>query len=217
MCLLQLETVPTQARRAFTLVEATVALAIASVAIVALVTGFVFALHSSEASGYSLAANQMALQGYERTRAATWDAMSLTNVDELVASNFPPYAELLDAAVPGTNKVYGTNYTTITTVSTNPLLKVVQVDCVYSLHGSGRLITNSIVSCRATETGQQNFQPSAPPAVSALPPAGGTSSLTNSRVGASNAVNDPGGVVVINPPPANNNNGKVKKPKKPKG
>ena len=174
-------------KEAMSLVEAVVALAIAGVAIAALVGGFIFLLRRSEAAAYSVAANSLALSGYEQARAAKWDALSLTNVDELVASNYPPRGMVLDIPRSGNNVVYATNYTTISTISTNPLLKVLRVDCVYPFLDRG-LFTNSIVSYRATETGQQNAQPSSPPLAPTLPPPAGTSSATNSRANATNII-----------------------------
>ncbi len=174
-------------KRGLTLVEALVALAIAGLSISALVAGFMFLLRRAESSSYSLAAGALALEGYERVRAAKWDALSYPNTDEAVSSNFPPFVSVLDIPRSGSNIVYATNFTTITTLSTNPLLKAVRVDCVYRFHDQG-LYTNSMVSYRATETGQQNLQESLPPTAPTLPPPTGTGTSTNSRSIATNVV-----------------------------
>ena len=124
------------ARRTFrrchglTLVETVVALAIAGIVIAATVGGFVSLLRTTESVSYSLGANALAVQGYEQTRAAKWDAIAFPNVDEVVGSNFPPMLYTIDRSRSGTNASFATNYTTITTLSTNPLLKIVRVDCV---------------------------------------------------------------------------------------
>ena len=171
------------ARRTFrrchglTLVETVVALAIAGIVIAATVGGFVSLLRTTESVSYSLGANALAVQGYEQTRAATWDAIAFPNVDEVVGSNFPPMLYTIDRSRSGTNASFATNYTTITTLSTNPLLKIVRVDCVYRFV-NGKVFTNSIVSYRATETGQQNYQQLPPPATPTLPPTTGTTPPT---------------------------------------
>ena len=183
------------ARRTFrrchglTLVETVVALAIAGIVIAATVGGFVSLLRTTESVSYSLGANALAVQGYEQTRAAKWDAIAFPNVDEVVGSNFPPMLYTIDRSRSGTNASFATNYTTITTLSTNPLLKIVRVDCVYRFV-NGKVFTNSIVSYRATETGQQNYQQLPPPATPTLPPTTGTTTNQNSRTTATNIIVD---------------------------
>jgi len=170
-----------QAQQAFSLVEILVAILLAGILISALVGGFGTVIGSSESSAYSLAAQACALQTYEQVRAAKWDAVSFPAVDELVASNFPPRVSVLDIPQSGTNLVFATNFTTITTISTNPLLKLVRVDCVYSFMGR-QPCTNSIVSYRTTETGQQNAVASpAPPPATPPPPVTGTTIKPNKR------------------------------------
>ena len=43
---------------------------------------------------------------------------------------------------------YGTNTTTILTISSNPALKLVRVDCTWTYPGRG-VFTNSVSTCRA--------------------------------------------------------------------
>src|SRR3954466_10942508 len=111
-------------RQAFSLMETLVALLIAGIAIGAMVSGFLSSVRMAESSVYSLAANTLAVQGYEQVRAAKWDAVTFPNVDEVQSSNFPPVGYVLDIPKSGANSVYATNFTTITTISTNPLLKL---------------------------------------------------------------------------------------------
>jgi type II secretory pathway pseudopilin PulG len=169
-----------KATRGFALAEAVVSLLIAGIAIAAMMGGFYSLQRSAEAGAYSLGANALALQTYERIRAAKWDALATPPVDEVVNSNFPPTALVLDVAAGGTNVAWATNFTTITMISTNPLLKAVRVDCVYRVGNSG-LITNSITSFRAAECGQQNAQPNTAPPVEIPPPPTGTLATTNVR------------------------------------
>jgi hypothetical protein len=69
-------------------------------------------------------------------------------VDELVSSNFPSTVDVLDIGGSSTQLAYGTNTTTITTLSTNTLLKMIQVDCVWAYPRRG-LFTNTVVTYRS--------------------------------------------------------------------
>lgn len=160
--------------------ETLVALGIAIVVAAAVVGGATTSLRSSEYTTFAVAAHASAVQRLEQARGMKWDAVTYPIVDELVASNFPPQAVMLDVPGSGTNVLWGTNFTTISTISTNPWLKLIRVDCVYR-PDPGRLATNSIVSYRAAETGQQNIVAFSPPASSSLPPTGGTTSTSNPR------------------------------------
>jgi type II secretory pathway pseudopilin PulG len=171
----------------FTLAETLVAMAIAGVTIAAMVGGFTYLIRSSNGAAYSLAANALAVQRYEQTRGARLDATASPMVDELVSSNFPPQVLTVDVPQTTGNRtpISANLYTTITTLSTNPMIKAVQIDCVYDVPRGGTY-TNTIVSYRGSETGQQNPQPSAGPASPSLPPPAGTIATTNSRAGATN-------------------------------
>jgi hypothetical protein len=183
-------------QRGATLVEATVAMAIAGVAVAGTVGAFLALVRSCEASSYSIASTALAIQGCEQVRAAKWDALSYPVEDEVQETNFPPVGLLLARGGTDSAVVLATNYTSITTVSTNPLLKLVKVDCVYGVPGRG-LITNSVVSYRTAETGQQNAQQINPPAAPSSPPPTATTTATNSRVtvasAATNAANNSSG------------------------
>lgn len=137
-------------RSASSLLEVIMSIAVASVAIVGSVTGYVFSAFRAEWSGYSLAANSLALQRMEQVRAAKWDTQARPVVDKLVGANFPVVTNILDVPVSKTNIVFATNYTTIAMVSANPPLKMVRIDCVwpYMKHG---VFTNTIISYRAPD------------------------------------------------------------------
>lgn len=133
---------------AITLVEVVVALAVAALMMAAVTTGFMNCMRRAEWSSYSLAANSLAVQKLEQTRAAPWD-LSGSN-DKLVSTNFPPDRQTLDVPFSKTNIVYATNFTTILTISTNPPLKLVRVDCVWRFLSRG-LFTNTLVTYRAPD------------------------------------------------------------------
>lgn len=126
------------------------AIAISSISISATVTGYLLASHRSEWSAYSLAAQSLAMQRLEQTRSAPWNPSGFPAVDQLQASNFPMALEILDVPIAGTNILYATNFTTIATVSDNPPVKMVRVDCVWRFANRG-LFTNTIVSYRSPD------------------------------------------------------------------
>jgi hypothetical protein len=57
---------------------------------------------------------------------------------------------ILDIPFKGTNYVYATNFTAITTLSTNPNLKMIRVDCVWRFLNQG-MHTNTVVTYRAND------------------------------------------------------------------
>ncbi|MBI2929689.1 MAG: type II secretion system protein [Verrucomicrobia bacterium] len=136
--------------KAFTLVEVIIALAIMSLMISGIVSGYVVSALRAEWSAFSLAAHSLALQKLEQTRAAKWDPQGWPPVDELVSSNFPVTVDVLDVPISGTNILYATSTTTITTVSTSPPLRSIRVDTVWPFMQRGSF-TNTIVTYRAPD------------------------------------------------------------------
>ena len=125
-------------------------MAIAAVAIGGVVYGYVMSAQRAEWSAYSLAAQSLAMQRLEQTRASKWDPTANPSVDQLVESNFPVVVDILDIPVSGTNVVYATNRTTITTVSTTPPLKMIRVECSWSFQDR-RVHTNQLMTYRAPD------------------------------------------------------------------
>ena len=83
----------------------------------------------------------------EQVRAAKWDLLVSPSVDEV--TNTPPVREMLD--LPCQNQtVWATNYTYISYVTTNPPLKRIQVDCVWSWMNR-KFYTNTIVTYRGPD------------------------------------------------------------------
>jgi len=139
-----------RSQHGFTLSEALVSLALSLVTISGLVSGFLQSAYQSEWSSYSLAAQAQAVRGLEQVRAAKWDPLGFPPVDQAVSENFPVRIEILDIPMRGDNIVYATNFTTIITVSTNPPLKLVQVDTVWAFLNCG-LFTNTAFTYRAPD------------------------------------------------------------------
>jgi type II secretory pathway pseudopilin PulG len=133
-----------------TLVEVLISMTILALATVMTINGYVFCSRRAEWSAHSLAAHSLALQRLEQTRAAIWNLTVSPVVDQVVQTNFPSTTNLLDLPVSGTNIFYATNFTTITTVSTAPPLKLVRVDCVWPFI-DGRTYTNTLMTYRSPE------------------------------------------------------------------
>jgi type II secretory pathway pseudopilin PulG len=134
----------------FTLPEVVIAGALAAITLAGIIYGYVLSAQSAEWSSYYTAAQSLAMQRLEQTRAAKWDLQAEPRIDNLVSSNFPKSIEVLDIPITKTNVVYATNLTTITTLSTNPPLKMIRVDCTWAFAGH-RVFTNTLVSYRAPD------------------------------------------------------------------
>jgi type II secretory pathway pseudopilin PulG len=133
------------------MIEVVVSIMIGVIMVGAVVNGYSQAARRAEWSAYSLAAQSLASQRMEMTRAAAWDTMAYgypTNFNDLVQSNFSTSMDILDIPISKTNIVYATNTTTITTLSTIPPLKMVSVQTVWRFWDRG-LFTNSVVTYRA--------------------------------------------------------------------
>lgn len=136
--------------RAFTLTETLMATSVAGLVMAGTASSFTQCLRQTQWAAYSFAANSLALQRLEQTRAAKWDRMASPTVDALVSSNFLPDVQVLDIPMNTTNSIYATNFTTISTVGTSPALKMIRVDCTWRFMDRG-LFTNTIVAYRAPD------------------------------------------------------------------
>ena len=134
----------------FSLAEQVVAMAISLILISGVVSGFIQTTRQAEWSAYSLAAQSLASQGLEQSRAAKWDPRGYPPTDQLVSSNFPIRAQILDIPLTRSNIVYASNIVTISTVSLNPPLKMISVQCIWPFL-ERRLFTNTVVCYRAPD------------------------------------------------------------------
>lgn len=137
-------------QNAFTLIEAVIASTISAIIFGGIVYGYIQSGRNAEWSAYSLAAQSLAMQRLEQTRACKWDSEATPPVDELVTGNFPTTFSVLDVPMSGSNIVYATNFTTISTISTTPPLKMININTVWRFINS-RFYTNSIATCRAPD------------------------------------------------------------------
>ena len=136
--------------RAFTLMEATIASTIAAMMFGGIIYGYIQSNKSAEWSAYSFAAQSLAMQRLEQTRACRWDPEGTPALDQLLASNFSPQVSILDVPMNGTNITYATNVTTISTISTVPPLRLISVEATWQFI-NGKVYTNTIATYRAPD------------------------------------------------------------------
>ena len=106
----------TKGTDAFTLAEVVISLGIAGLMFAGLISAYVQSSYRAEWSGYSLAAQAMAVQQLEEARAASWDINASPIRNEI--TNVPTVtAATLDLPISGTNLVWATNYTTISSIA----------------------------------------------------------------------------------------------------
>ncbi len=134
--------------RGFTLAEVMIALGILGVSLGGILTVYIQSAVCSDWSAHSVSAQMAALSGLEQCRAAKFDPRGSPPTDQLVSTNFPQRIYVLDVGTSVGARTYSTNTTTILTLSTNPPLKMVRVDCTWFYPRKG-LFTNSAFTYRA--------------------------------------------------------------------
>lgn len=138
---------------AFTLVEVVVALAISTILFAGIILSFTQTAYRAEWSSYSLAAQNLALQGLEQARASAWDPLAASPVDKCVQTNFPTVTtNILDVPVSAGRVTYATNTWTIKTITNAAYpLKMIRVDCTWPFVRAGKpvVFTNTVATFRA--------------------------------------------------------------------
>ena len=132
----------------FTLVEVTVSLAILALVLQGVILGYISSTRKAEWSARSLAAQSMASELAEQKRSAKWDTQA--NVDQLsLATNTT--ITVLNLPLGNSNSpVMVTNTVIISQVSSNPLLRQIRAQCVWSFLNHGAF-TNSVILLRAPD------------------------------------------------------------------
>jgi prepilin-type N-terminal cleavage/methylation domain-containing protein len=136
-------------RQGFTLIEVVVSLMIVGISMGGIISMYAQSALRSEYSAQALAAQMMAIGAIEQVRAAKFDPQGSPPVDELVSTNFPSRFDVLDVGYSSPVATYATNTITISTVSTNPVLKMVRIDCTWRFSGRSGIITNTVYTYRA--------------------------------------------------------------------
>jgi type II secretory pathway pseudopilin PulG len=137
---------------AFTLAEVVVCLAIVALMFGGIITGYMQGAYRAEWAGYNLAAQSLAMQQIEQAKTAVWDSQhnEFTNLLTMTWAT-------LDLPVNGTNRVYATNYVTVTTnqISSSPdiFVQMVKVDTVWPYIRKGLVLyyTNTVADYYAPD------------------------------------------------------------------
>jgi prepilin-type N-terminal cleavage/methylation domain-containing protein len=147
---------PKVSKRGFTLVEVVMCIAVVTLIFGGIITGYVQTGYRAEWSGYSLAAQALAIQQLEQARAAKWDTLDQPVADE-ITNIFRVTSTTLDLPISGTNAVWATNYCTVSliAISTNPAVSVymVKVDTVWPFlrKGLNQYFTNTVAAYYAPD------------------------------------------------------------------
>lgn len=137
---------------AFTLAEVVVCVAIVALLFGGIITGYIQGAYRAEWAGYNLAAQALAMQQIEQAKSAKWDK----DVNEFTNLVLLTWATL-DLPINGTNKVYATNYVTVTPnqISSTPdvFVQMVKVDTVwpYIRKGITLYYTNTVADYYAKD------------------------------------------------------------------
>jgi len=155
-------------RLGFTLAEVLISFFLFGLTVSGLIYGYVQVNYMAEWSSMSLAAQSYAAQGLEQARSAQWDYVRWPNTnygagtgDELGYppwvgyTNLPPSVNTLDVPTTGA-PIYVTNYVTITNIMSylnpsNPPLRQIRSDCIWTFPLRGTLCTNTAVAYRAPD------------------------------------------------------------------
>lgn len=132
-----------------TLTEIVISLAITTLAVGGMVSGYTFSVERAEWSTRSSAAQILVDQKLEQTKAARWDPMASPPIDELVSTNFP--VEVTALAIPSTSVqgILATNITTISLVSSDPPLKMIRIESIWPFKRGP--VTNTLVTYRSPD------------------------------------------------------------------
>lgn len=152
----------------FTLTEVVVAVFISALVFGGIVSAYTQASSRAQWSGYSLAAQALAMQQLEQARSGIWDPTSGRNettnlnlsgrtVSGGVVKGYS--AAILDLPINGTNVVWATNWVTVQAVNLNnsvtpPVqVQLLRVDTVwpFKAFGQNRLYTNTLATYLAPD------------------------------------------------------------------
>jgi len=141
---------------AFTLMEVMIGFCIFGTVTSGMIYGYVQANRKAEWSSQSLAAMSYASQGMEQLRSAQWIAEEFSTAsgqgttDVLGAYFQTNQVDTLDIPTSGA-PISVTNTITATQISTNPPLKLLVSQVVWTFQLTGQLFTNTIVTLRAPD------------------------------------------------------------------
>jgi len=134
---------------AFTLMEIVISMTILVLVFHGILKAYTMACQRSEWSAHSLAAQSLAAQHVEAMRAAQWDPLNATPVDEGGLMSYRTN-DLLDIVGTSKTPIYATSIVAVTTVSLNPPLRQIRADCIWTYKPRG-LFTNTVITLRAPD------------------------------------------------------------------
>ena len=156
----------TSHRRGFTLVEVVIALAIIATVFASIIIAYTQAAYRAQWTGYSLAAESLAIKQIEQARSARWDpanpggqVLEIYSLN-LLGSNYAAQVLTgytwtnLDVPAYGTNYLRATNFVTVKPVpsSSNGSNLMVKVDTVWAFRWrTTRLYTNTVCTYLAPD------------------------------------------------------------------
>ncbi|MGA3283855.1 MAG: hypothetical protein ABSD57_05280 [Verrucomicrobiota bacterium] len=141
---------PPRGQAGMMLVEVVIALAITGLTVGGIISGYIYCTTSAVKAELVQAASARALERIEQARSAQWDTAGSTNVDQLVATNFPDEVVSLDMPGSGSGGTSATIVTTISQISVTPPIKNIRVDCIWQFRGTA-WITNTVETIRAPD------------------------------------------------------------------
>jgi hypothetical protein len=133
----------------FTLTEVVVSVAISTLMFSGVILSYMQSAYRSEWSGYSLAAQALAIQQLEQARSAVWDPAQYPAKNELT-NLVTRSSAVLDTPISGTNYVWATNYVTLQSVVLSNAVGVtvykVRVDTVWPFRRGAQTLyfTNTV-------------------------------------------------------------------------
>jgi len=169
--------VPSKGRSAFTLAEVVTALAIVAMVFGSIILAYTQAARRAQWSGYSLAAQALAIQQIEQARSARWDQAIPTNEIPTInllsvsfsngGNDFTGYSWTnLDLPTSGTNFVRATNYVTgkkfipsdFSAGGAQVFLYMLRVDTVWPFiwGNNNKLYTNTVMTFMAPDNRDPN-------------------------------------------------------------
>lgn len=168
---------PQKPAAGFTLAEVVISIAVTGLVFAGILSGYVQSARNAEWSGYSLAAQALAVQQIEQGRSAIWDYSTGAGRNELTNLNLinPQYDSAtktatgyswatLDLPYSGTNVIRATNYVTVRMFyfnnNANPpvQLQMMQVDTVwpFTVGTAPKYFTNTVATYFAPDNRDPN-------------------------------------------------------------
>lgn len=139
----------------FTLAEVCISLMITAIVGAGAIMCYTQSAYRAQWSAYSLAAQAAAVQQMERVRAAKWQPLSsATSTQDQwppgTTTNSPGYLNIPHVSG-GTSRYDYYSVVTVTNISSSPMLRMIQVDCIWTNFNGLQVFTNTVCAVRAPD------------------------------------------------------------------